>query len=129
MSNVSVNANPWTVREAGKASVPPNNYTGRFVGVESITNAKWEGERWRWTWEVTTGQHTGNKADALTQCDISPNTQAGRIVAGLLGRAIQTGEDVQAAINACVGKVYLVSVMPGPQGGKPAVRSVLPNPM
>jgi hypothetical protein len=122
--NATANANPWTVREAGKAGVPVGMYLARFVGVEPITNAKWEGERWRWTWEVTAGPHAGCKADALTQLDISPATQAGRIVAGLLGRAIIPGEDVQAAINGCSGRPYMVSVENGPKGGKPGVRTV-----
>jgi hypothetical protein len=47
----------------------------------------------------------------------------------LLGRALVEGENVKAAVDGCVGKTYLINIQPGPQGGKPAVRSVGKPPM
>lgn len=117
-------ANPWIVRESGQASVPPGFYVAKFVGVEAITNDKFDGPRWRWVWEVVKGEHSGRKADALTQCDITPAKQAGVIIAGLLGGPIVPGQDVEAGIKAAIGKPFMVGVQPGPKGGKAAVRSV-----
>ncbi len=64
-------------------------------------------------------------------CDrtINPNTLAGTLIAGLLGKAVVIGDDVKAEIDACVGKTYLASVQPGPKGGKPGVRSCGKPPM
>jgi hypothetical protein len=120
--------NPWVVREQPQAvPVPPGMFVSKFAGWSDVTlpgQPPQGGPRWRWVWQVTAGEHTGRQATALTSCDIHPASHAGILIAGLLGRPLVPGENVQAAIQACVGQVYLVSVQIGPKGGKPAVRSV-----
>ena len=80
--------------------------------------------KWRFGWLVKKGEHAGKEASALTERGINPNTLAGRLIAGLLCRAIKPGENVKEAVDACKGKEYLVVVQPGPKGGKPGVKSV-----
>jgi len=117
-------ANAWIVQAPKQfTQVPVGFYHAAFVGVEE--HKLQDGSlKWRWTWKITTGPETGKIASALTERSINPNTHAGRLIAGLLGRVIVVGEDVQDAIDTCKGKVYTVSVQPGPKGGKPSVQSV-----
>jgi hypothetical protein len=64
----------------------------------------------------------------LTEQTIHPASQAGVLIAGLLGRSLVPGDHVLDAVKACAGRPYLVNVQPGPKGGKPAVRSIGPVP-
>lgn len=115
---------PWTVKDQPQvAPVPAGMYLGRFSGVATKTLAA-DGPRWRWAWAIQSGEYAGREATALTGMDIHPASHAGALVAGLLGRPVHTGENVRQAVEACVGRSYLLSVQPGPKGGKPAVRSV-----
>jgi hypothetical protein len=116
--------NLWVVQEPKQIEqVPVGSYTADYQGVEEVT-LKEGGKRWRWSWKIKTGPLAGKLATALTDQSISPTKLAGVLIAGLLGRALQSGESVKAAIDACIGKTYLVSVQPGPKGGKPCVRMV-----
>jgi hypothetical protein len=122
-------SNPWIVQppKAAFASLPVGFYLGKFVGVEEVTLKTGE-SKWRFAWEVKSGAEAGKLATALTDRSISPTTLPGVLISGLLGRAIVAGENVKDAIDACKGKVYMVSVAPGPKGGKPCVRTVGPPP-
>ncbi len=117
-------ANPWIVQAPKQsAQVPIGFYTAAFNGVEEVKLQ--DGSlKWRFAWEVKTGPEQGKQASALVDRSINPNTHAGRLIAGLLGRAIIVGENVQASVDACKGKTYLVSVQAGPKGGKPSAQSV-----
>lgn len=129
--DAAANVNPWVVRESG-GGVPAGSYMARFVGVEDFRHDRIDGPRWKWTWEVVgSGPHAGKKADALTECDISPSKASGRIVAGLLGGGpIVPGQNVKGGIDAAVGKTFVISVGPGPKGGQSlAVRHVAPVPV
>lgn len=102
--------------------VPIGSYQARFV---SVGNFKLKGEdRLKWVWEVVNGEHTGHKATALTSLSLKDSVHAGRLLSGLLNRQLIVGENVENAINACKGKMYMVSVQRGPQGGKPSVQYV-----
>jgi hypothetical protein len=116
-------SNPWVVQEAKKFEpLPIGAYTGVFKGVEPC---ELEGKpKWRFVFEVATGEHKGKTERTLVSPDIKPTTHAGQVISGLLGRALVAGENVEAAIKACVGQAYLIVVQPGPKGGKPSVRMV-----
>jgi hypothetical protein len=116
-------ANPWVVQAPKQSEpVPTGFYTGPFQGIEDAeVNAE---TKWRFVWEVATGDHKGKKATALCDRAINKNTLPGRLISGLLGRDLVVGENIQAAIGGCVGQTYLVSVQAGPKGGKPGVKSV-----
>jgi hypothetical protein len=122
---------PWVAQEAKKAGpvpeqVPDGGYMATFKGVENAQVPPKPGDdgvRWRFLWEVTDGQQAGLWASALCDRTITPGTLAGRLIAGLLGRQFVVGENVQAAVNACVGETYFVIVQRGPQGGKSGVKA------
>lgn len=116
--------NPWIVKAPKQMEqVPCAMYSVAFKGCEDFVMPRDGAKKWRFSWEVRTGEQAGKLATALTDQDISAKTLPGRLIAGLLGRPIVIGEDVQAAVAECVGKPYLVSVEPGPKGGKPGVKS------
>jgi hypothetical protein len=98
-------------------------YLAKFQGVSDHTLQTGE-PRWRWVWEIVSGEHLGRQASALTNREISPNTQSGVLITGLLGQQLKAGDAVKALVEGCIGKTYMVSVQPGPKGGKPGVRSV-----
>ena len=115
-------ASPWVVQVPKQtAQVPVGRYFADFQGVNEI-KLQDGSQKWRWEWAVTTGPEAGKVASALTDQSISPTTLPGVLISGLIGRAIVAGENVKAALDACKGKPYLVSVQPGPKGGKPCVR-------
>ena len=121
--------NPWVVQpKASAAPVPPGAYLATFKGVEDYALPQTGEKRWRWAWLVTGEKERGKMATALTNIGITQGTQGGNLIAGLLNRALVDGEDVKAAIDACVGKTYTVTVQGGPKGGKPQVRSAFVPP-
>jgi hypothetical protein len=116
--------NLWIVQAPKQITpVPVGFHTGAFAGVDDVKLQ--DGSlKWRFSWEVKAGPEQGKVASALVNQGINPNTHAGRLIAGLLGRPIVVGENVKTAIDGCRGKTFLVSVQPGPKGGKPSVQSV-----
>lgn len=117
-------ANPWVVQPPKQTGQVPNGfYTGEFQGVEEFALPQDGSLKWRFAWQVDNGPEKGKMATALTDRSISPTTLPGRLIAGLLGRPLVAGENVQEAVAACVGEHFLVSVEAGPKGGKPGVRS------
>jgi hypothetical protein len=123
-------SDPWIVQEAKPAftPLPIGFYLGVFKGVEDAPvkpqKADDTGERWRFSWEVQSGEHKGKAATALTDRSISPTALPGVLISGLLGRPLIAGESVKDAIDSCKGKSYMVSIQAGPKGGKPQVRAV-----
>lgn len=126
---------PWTVAEDKRPyePLPAASYIGVFKGYADTTvknphaNGR-EEPRWRWTWEVSTGEYAGKAGSALTECGISPASAAGRLIAGMAGRPIRPGESVRQLVDSFVGKMFMFSVQPGPKGGRPQVRMVSPMP-
>ena len=113
------------VKSSGTEPLPPNAYIGAFVGVEPFSNEKVTGKL-RFTWEVVSVAHKGRSATALTDANLTPQTHAGRLIAGIIGRPLVPGEDIQAlweAIQRAIGTRFMVTVSPGPKGGKPSVQS------
>jgi hypothetical protein len=123
-----MNVNPWIVQPPKKSAfVSIGSYSAKFEGVEEY-KLQDGSDKWKWTWRVVSGEHKGKEASALTDRTIRSASLPGHLISGLLGRQLEAGEDVKQAIDACVGKVYMVSVQPGPKGGKPAVRMVATMP-
>ena len=113
---------PWVVQAPKQAEqVPCGPYLSFFKGVEEFTLQSGE-LKWRFVWEVKSGPEKGKVASALCDRSIRPNTLAGTLIVGLLGRPIVVGENVKEAIDGCKGKSFFVTVQPGPKGGKPGVR-------
>ena len=73
------------------------------------------------------GTQKGRMATALTDSHLTPQTHAGRLLSGLVGRQIVPGESVNGLweyITNAIGQRWAVTVQPGPKGGKPSVQSV-----
>ncbi len=115
--------NAFVVQAATAEPLPVNSYFATFKTVEPFSNASIV-DRWRWSWEVVTGNHKGRLATALTDQRITALNHAGRLLSGMLGRPLQPGEDLSALIESFKGKKFLVVVANGPKGGKPSVQSV-----
>lgn len=118
----NLKVNPWVV-EAPKAyeAIPNGAYMVEFKGVEFL---ELNGDpKVRLSWEVKSGPQAGKAATALADKSINKNKESGRLLSGLLGRDIVIGENVMEALDACVGKTYMIVFGPGQKGGKPAVRS------
>lgn len=114
---------PWVWQEAKQFEpLPVGFYSALFKGVADFTLPQDGKPKWRFEWEVATGEHKGKIATALCDRNLNPNTLPGQLILGLLGRPIVAGENVRAAVEACKGKTCMVSVAPGPKGGKPQVR-------
>lgn len=121
------NSNPWVVKPPKQsAPVPDGHYIAEFSDVFDYSHENLDGgkPKWKWVFRVISGDYAEKTADTVTDPDINPNTLAGRIIAGLIGRDIHPGEDVKAAVDACKGKRRMITVARGPQGGKSAVRFV-----
>lgn len=113
----------FTVKPSGE--LPVGSYFAVFKNVVPFDgNDKIDGERWKWLWEVTTGPLKGREVSALTDPTFTAGNKAGKFVAGMAGRALQTGEDLSPVIESCKGKRFVLSVAGGPKGGKVGVQAV-----
>src|SRR3569623_2387219 len=117
MSDAANNAaDPWIVQPPKQtAQVPVGFYQALFRGVSDITLPSDGSIKWRWEWEVQSGSEKGKIASALTDRSISPTTLPGVLIAGLLARPVQPGENVKAAIDSCKGRTFMVNVIAGPK--------------
>ena len=97
--------------------VPAGAYPARFTSVEPTPPdpAKGYGPGLKWSWEVLTGPQAGQKASRTTTANPSPKNAAGKIISGLLGRPLQTGENVD--VGSLIGRTYLIVVAEGQTGG------------
>ena len=97
--------------------VPVGIYQARFLSVEPTPadSAKGYGPGLRWTWEILSGPQAGQKASRTTTATPSQKNAAGKIISGLLGRPLQTGENVD--IGSLIGRPYLIVVAEGQSGG------------
>lgn len=93
--------------------VPAGSYSATFDGVEIKASAFGPGLSWQFT--VASGPYAGSKVTAMTPQSPTHSNKAGRFVSGLLGRALQTGE--QLDLSQCRGKKYLIVVAQTEKGG------------
>jgi hypothetical protein len=116
---------PFLTVSAG--GVPVGNYTGTFAGVEAQPENKEKGygAGLRWKWSIDGGPYTGQIVSRITGPTPSPKNGCGKVVAGLFGRALREGEQIDP--DQCVGKRYMLVVGPG-QGGGARVEAIVPIP-
>ena len=121
--------NPFSdlqVKASGSEPLPPNAYYASFQKVEPFANEKVSGKL-RFCWDVVSGTHKGRIATALVDANLTPQTHAGRLIGGILGRPLVPGESVGElwiALQKAIGTRFMVTVSAGPKGGKPSVQSV-----
>ena len=94
-------------------SVPPGSYMATFVGYKAVTNKL--GPALEWSWQIVSSSHAKAIARRLTDTKVSPGNATGKIISGLLGRALSIGETPD--LGTCIGKVYLIVVATTSNGG------------
>ncbi len=102
--------------KVGSPGLPVGTYNAEFVGTEdqpANVDAGF-GPGVRWKFKVLTGPQTGKICSRITGTMPTPKNACGRILAGLLGRALVDGEDID--LGRFVGVKVLAVVGQG-QGG------------
>ena len=114
----------FTVSSGG---VPAGSYTGTFAGIEvqPENKEKGYGPGTRWKFTIDAGPCAGQTASRVTGSTPSPKNGAGKILAGLIGRALKEGEQIDP--EQFVGKRFMIVVAAG-QGGGTRVEAVVPMP-
>lgn len=107
--------------------VPVGNYAGAFSGLEPVPENKEKGygAGLRWKWTIDGGPHAGQVVSRVTSPAPSPKNAAGKILAGLLGRAIKEGEVIDP--DTLIGRKFMIVVAAG-QGGGTRVEAIVPMP-
>ncbi len=107
--------------------LPIGNYTATFAGVEIQPENKERGYAagLRWKFTVATGPCAGQTASRITSSSPTPKNACGKVLSGLLGRALTEGEAVDP--DTFVGKKYMIVVGAGQQGGT-RVEAIIPVP-
>jgi hypothetical protein len=114
----------FTVSSGG---VPVGNYTAKFAGVEPApaNPEKGFGPGMRWKFTIDGGPHGGQIASRVTGPTPSPKNGCGKMLSGLVGRALKEGEQIDP--DGYVGRRYMVVVAAG-QGGGTRVEAIVPMP-
>lgn len=103
--------NSMKVRVIG--GVPEGTYLAKFVAMEPTTNSFGDGVKWHW--EIVGGPQAGQRASCTTSPQPSARNSCGRIVSGMLGKSLTTGDEYDLA--PLVGQTFLVVVRKGATGG------------
>lgn len=101
----------------GSGGIPVGSYSATFAGVESqpANTEKGYAAGLKWRWTVESGPCAGQVATRITSAAPSPRNACGKILSGLLGRALIEGESIDPA--TCMGKKYMLMVAAGQTGG------------
>lgn len=105
--------------------VPAGTYSATFAGVEPqpADAARGYGAGIRWKFSIESGPQVGQSASRITGTTPSPKNGCGKILSGLLGRALAQGESIDP--DQFIGKRYMIVVASGPQGGS-RIEAVVP---
>src|SRR5262245_14774153 len=110
----------------GAGGVPVGSYLAQYIGYEPVAPNTDRGFNagLRWKFKVLSGAQKGQVASRVTGTTASLKNSCGRMLGGLLGRALQAGEAIDP--DQFIGKTYLIVVAAGPQGGT-RIDAVTPN--
>jgi hypothetical protein len=106
-------------KQESKYGVPPGEYQARFLGVEPMPDngsprlgrdGKPMPPGIEWRFEVLSGPNAGRWATRVTSEAPTPRNSCNKMLEGVPGRSVSSGETVDVA--ACVGTVYRVVVEP-----------------
>jgi hypothetical protein len=100
--------------KVSSGGIPPGTYAAEFVGVEA-QEANEYGAGLKWTWRIISGPHAGATATRITGPAPTRANACGKILAGLLGRPLAEGEDVDT--TALKGRRYFIVVEATEKGG------------
>jgi hypothetical protein len=114
----------FTVSSGG---VSVGNYTGKFAGVEiqPENTEKGYGPGVRWKFTIDAGPCAGQTASRITGGTASPKNGCGKMLSGLIGRAVKEGEQID--VGTFIGKRYMIVVAVS-QGGGTRVETIVPMP-
>jgi len=102
---------------------PAGNYRATFEGVEQTTHEEY-GDGLRWKWKVTDGPQSGVIATRTTSPKPTTGNAAGKLIASMTGATLAGGQ--KASVRDCVGKTFLISVMPTKSGSGTRVETAMP---
>jgi hypothetical protein len=108
-------------------SVPVGSYTGKFAGIEEVpaNPEKKYGTGLRWKFVIDAGPHDGQVVSRITGTTPSVKNSCGKLLSGLLGRALKEGEQIDP--DVFLGKRFMLVVAAGQEGGT-RVEAVIPMP-
>lgn len=112
----------FTVSSGG---VPIGNYTATFQGIEAQPENKEKGypPGLRWKFTVAAGPQAGQTASRVTGATPSPKNSCGKMLSGLIGRALKEGEQIDP--DQYIGRKFMIVVAAG-QGGGTRVEAIVP---
>ncbi len=84
-----------------KSGLEPGEYNATFKGVEDVETQYGEGARF--IFEVN-----GSTISRITKSQATMANATGRIIAGMFGKSLQPGEEVD--LDTLVGKQFLITV-------------------
>jgi hypothetical protein len=107
-------------------SIPVGQYRATFEGVEEqpANVQKGYAAGLRWKFKVVSGPHAGLATSRVTGATPSPANACGKILSGLVGRAIKEEEEFDP--DQYRGRKYLV-IVEAAQGGGTRVAAVVPG--
>jgi hypothetical protein len=111
----------------GSGGVPVGNYTATFAGTEVQPANKEKGYApgIRWKFTIDAGPCAGQTTSRITGPAPTPKNGCGKMLSGLLGRALREGEQIDP--DQFIGKRYML-VVAATQGGAARVEAVVPVP-
>jgi hypothetical protein len=110
--------------EFGNGGGPPAGiYVATFEGIKSTNHEQW-GPGAQFSMKVAAGQHTGAVSSRTGKPQPTGKNITGKLILGLLGRAIAPGEKVN--LSACVGKKYRIVVEATKDGESTRLGAILP---
>jgi hypothetical protein len=97
--------------------VPVGSYTGTFAGYEVQPENREKGYAagLRWNFKIDAGPHTGQMTSRITGSQPSPRNSCGKMLQGLIGRALREGEQIDP--DQFIGKRYMLVVAASQNGG------------
>lgn len=114
---------------ASGGSVPVGSYLAKFEKVESTEfedkDAGTKEQKLKWWFVIVSGKHAGQRLGTLTGVQIRPTTQAGRFVAGVHGKPVEIGQQIN--LENYYGKTCLI-VVEQTEKGFSKIKSVSPPP-
>jgi hypothetical protein len=111
------------MRKISIQAVSPGQYSACFLGVEDSLHPKC-GPGWRFWFKIVDGNFSGLKVARTTPPASTAGNITGRLLAGLAGRPLIAGEEVDA--DEFIGSRYVIEVGLNDEG-KPRVISVRPE--
>lgn len=107
--------------------VPVGSYPAKLADIKDMppsdAHPDW-GASYVWEFEVLSGPQAGKRASCFTKQEASMNNNLGKLLAQLLGRAVEEDEDVE--LQDFIGRTYTILVGRSKDGTKARVNAVMP---